>query len=169
MEQQEQVGAVQVEGLRRVLALVPRPGYVVAPDGRVRAVNAAAGGAPERLDEALRRALAAAVQAPTPDSSFEVIALGTGAARLFLVVALDGSDPLNAAVELLAQRHQLTPAETDILRQWVRGCSEAEIARARGAKQSTVHIQLQRMRSKLGISRRLDIIDALRALAGLGR
>ena len=76
-------------------------------------------------------------------------------------------DPVERALPAIARRFELTPAEFDVLRLWLRGLTQGQIAAERGTAQGTVHIQLQHIRSKLGVSRRREIARLVRGLVGL--
>jgi DNA-binding CsgD family transcriptional regulator len=61
----------------------------------------------------------------------------------------------------------LTASETDVVRAVLGGCSNAEIARARGTSSNTIANQLRSVYSKLGVDGRLALVQAC-AEAGRG-
>jgi DNA-binding CsgD family transcriptional regulator len=62
--------------------------------------------------------------------------------------------PLVSAVDDAAARHALSPAETDVLRELMRGASNAEIARGLWLSAHTVRTHLMRIFPKLGVHTR---------------
>jgi DNA-binding CsgD family transcriptional regulator len=156
-----------VEGLERLIAHVPRAGYVVGATGRVHAVNTLAGCSPQDVDPGVRRALIEALKPSSQDGAFKVVASFDWPSPLFVIVGASDPDPLERALPAIARRFQLTPAEASVLRLWMRGLTQAQIAAERGTEAGTVHIQLKHIRGKLGVSRRREMETFLRGLVGL--
>lgn len=72
------------------------------------------------------------------------------------VVADFGADPSAPGLLELAQRRRLTRAETEVLSDLVRGCSDAEIAGHRFVSVATVRTHVTRVIQKLGVRSRLQ-------------
>ncbi|KAB2836543.1 helix-turn-helix transcriptional regulator, partial [bacterium] len=72
-------------------------------------------------------------------------------------VAADfGSDRVAPNLLEIAQSRRLTPAETEVLSDLVRGCSDAEIAGHRFVSMATVRTHVTRVIQKLGVRSRLQ-------------
>lgn len=86
-----------------------------------------------------------------------------------LAFVLFGRDELCGSVELqmFALRHQLTPAETQVLRHLCRGLKANDIARDHGVSRTTVLTQIAAIRTKTGSGSVRDLLATLARLPQL--
>lgn len=77
------------------------------------------------------------------------------------VLELDGLELVVLAIASEAPAEGLTPAEEEVARLVIEGCSNQEVAARRGASVKTVANQLRRIYSKLGIVSRYELAARL--------
>ena len=172
------------DGLHAVLATaldrLAQGVAIVDVTGRRRFANAAAravldrwgagGGASAAWTAALRQACLRGrrelVRPGARDDGTFVLLVPLAVHEESLALAVFGRDELCGHVELqmVALRHQLTPAETEVLRQLARGLNAGAIAQAHGVARTTVLTQIAALRAK---TRCASVRSLMLALAGL--
>lgn len=97
------------------------------------------------------------------ESTISVVLSPLAMAQEQLAFAVFGRDELCGSVELqmFALRHQLTHAETTVLRQLCRGLNAAGIARDHGVARTTVLTQIAAIRAKTQSTSVRGLLDAL--------
>ncbi|MBS2032150.1 MAG: helix-turn-helix transcriptional regulator [Deltaproteobacteria bacterium] len=145
-----------IAAMTRVLAHLGRPAALLGQDSRPLAVNVHAGGAPERLSCELRRRFSESAQPGALDPRFDVIRFPDSPLRV--VIQLDGEPDRDGPARLLAKVKGLTATETEVFVLWVRGMSAKEIAEERGCSPHTVKVHVKRIGSKLGVTKRVEMM-----------
>lgn len=146
-------------GLGAALEALQDPAFVVGRTGRVHYANSVGH---ELLDDAgVRARVMAAVRGQAPMFGLELTPLRSrGTPDVYLAILRPHGDGVDGRVVSMARRWQLTPRETEVLRELVNGESNKAIAHKLGCSEPTVEVHVSRVFSKAGCRSRATLASA---------
>ena len=154
-------GDAQTDLLSLLVSEDPRPMWLVASDGRLRALNAAASAMDPMRVARLARAIATAGTAGAMKVEEGVRVLGPDARGESLMVLGDEASVIERRLADACRLWGISPRQCDVLREVIEGCSAKEIAQRLGIATDTARKHVKALLDKSGCAKTNEMLGKL--------